>query len=51
VGQFYVGHTGQFCIGANRGQLVEEMPVSIQRIQTDRGQEFFAYKVQDRLRS
>ena len=32
-------------------QLVEEMPVSIQRIQTDRGQEFFAYKVQDRLRS
>jgi transposase InsO family protein len=32
-------------------RLVEEMPVSIQRIQTDRGQEFFAYKVQDRLRS
>ncbi|MEX6509253.1 DDE-type integrase/transposase/recombinase [Jiella sp. M17.18] len=32
-------------------QLVEEMPVSIQRIQTDRGQEFFAYAVQDRLRS
>ena len=32
-------------------QLVEEVPVSIQRIQTDRGQEFFAYKVQDRLRS
>ena len=32
-------------------QLVEEIPVSIQRIQTDRGQEFFAYKVQDRLRS
>jgi transposase InsO family protein len=31
-------------------QVVEEMPVSIQRIQTDRGQEFFAYKVQDRLR-
>ena len=32
-------------------QLVEEIPVSIQRIQTDRGQEFFAYKVQDKLRS
>lgn len=32
-------------------QVVEEMPVSIQRIQTDRGQEFFAYKVQDRLRA
>lgn len=32
-------------------QLVEEMPVSIQRIQTDRGQEFFAYKVQDKLQS
>lgn len=31
-------------------QVVEEMPFSIQRIQTDRGQEFFAYKVQDRLR-
>ncbi len=31
-------------------QVVEEMPVSIQRIQTDRGQEFFAYKVQDQLR-
>lgn len=32
-------------------QVVEEMPVSIQRIQTDQGQEFFAYAVQDRLRS
>lgn len=32
-------------------QVVEEMPVSIQRIQTDRGQEFFAYQVQDRLRA
>lgn len=32
-------------------QVVEEMPVSIQRIQTDRGQEFFAYRVQDQLRS
>ena len=32
-------------------QLVEEMPVSIQRIQTDRGQEFFAYRVQDKLQS
>lgn len=31
-------------------QVVEEMPFSIQRIQTDRGQEFFAYKVQERLR-
>ena len=31
-------------------QVVEEMPFSIQRIQTDRGQEFFAYRVQDRLR-
>ncbi|MBJ3777935.1 integrase core domain-containing protein [Acuticoccus mangrovi] len=27
------------------------MPVSIQRIQTGRGQEFFAYAVQERLRS
>lgn len=32
-------------------QVVEEMPFSIQRIQTDRGQEFFAYVVQDKLRS
>ena len=31
-------------------QVVEEMPFSIQRIQTDRGHEFFAYSVQDRLR-
>lgn len=31
-------------------QVVEEMPFSIQRIQTDRGQEFFTYPVQDRLR-
>lgn len=31
-------------------QVVEEMPFSIQRIQTDRGQEFFAYKIQERLR-
>ncbi|WP_191060867.1 IS481 family transposase [Geminicoccus harenae] len=31
-------------------QVVEEMPFAIQRIQTDRGQEFFAYEVQDRLR-
>ena len=30
--------------------VVEEMPFSIQRIQTDRGPEFFAYPVQDRLR-
>jgi transposase InsO family protein len=28
----------------------EEMPFAIQRIQTDRGQEFFAYQVQDQLR-
>ena len=26
------------------------MPLSIQRIQTDRGREFFAYRVQERLR-
>ena len=32
-------------------QVVEEMPFSIQRIQTDRGQEFFTYKVQDQLRA
>ncbi|RAH95922.1 hypothetical protein DLJ53_33775 [Acuticoccus sediminis] len=32
-------------------QLVEEMPVSIQRIQTDHGQELFADAVQERLRS
>jgi transposase InsO family protein len=31
-------------------QVLEEMPFPIQRIQTDRGQEFFAYEVQDRLR-
>lgn len=31
-------------------QVVEEMPYSIQRIQTDRGQEFFAYRVQEKLR-
>lgn len=28
----------------------QEMPFSTQRFQTDRGQEFFAYKVQERLR-
>lgn len=32
-------------------QVVEEMPFSIQRIQTDRGQEFFAYQVQEKLRN
>lgn len=32
-------------------QLVEEMPVSIRCIQTDRAQEFFAYAVQDQLRN
>jgi transposase InsO family protein len=31
-------------------RVVEEMPFAIQRLQTDRGQEFFAYEVQDRLR-
>lgn len=31
-------------------RVLEEMPFAIQRIQTDRGQEFFAYKVQDQLR-
>ena len=30
-------------------QVLEEMPFPIQRIQTDRGREFFAYKVQQRL--
>jgi len=30
--------------------LLEEMPFSIQRIQTDRGQEFFAYEFQERLK-
>lgn len=30
--------------------MIEEMPFSIQRIQTDRGQEFFAYDVQDLLK-
>lgn len=29
--------------------LIEEMPFPIQRIQTDRGQEFFAYKFQEKL--
>ncbi len=28
-------------------RVVEEMPFPIQRIQTDRGREFFAYKVQE----
>jgi transposase InsO family protein len=31
-------------------QVIEETPFPIQRIQTDRGAEFFAYKVQNRLR-
>lgn len=30
-------------------KLVEEMPFPIQRIQTDRGKEFFAYQVQETL--
>ena len=30
-------------------KVLEEMPFPIQRIQTDRGRELFAYKVQDRL--
>jgi transposase InsO family protein len=30
-------------------QVMERMPFSIQRIQTDRGQEFLAYLVQERL--
>lgn len=30
-------------------KLIEEMPFPIQRIQTDRGREFFAYKFQERL--
>jgi transposase InsO family protein len=29
--------------------VIEEMPFPIQRIQTDRGREFFAYKVQEYL--
>ncbi len=33
------------------GRVVEEMPFAVQRIRTDRGQEFFAYDVQDRLRA
>jgi hypothetical protein len=28
---------------------MDRLPFSIQRIQTDRGQEFFAYQVQERL--
>ena len=31
-------------------QVQAAMPFPIQRIQTDRGQEFFAYRVQDQLR-
>lgn len=31
-------------------QVIDRMPFPIQRIQTDRGQEFFAYEVQERLR-
>lgn len=30
-------------------KVMEEMPFPVQRIQTDRGKEFFAYKVQERL--
>ena len=30
-------------------KVIEETPFPIQRIQTDRGREFFAYKVQERL--
>ncbi len=30
-------------------KVIEEMPFPIQRIQTDRGNEFFAYKVQERF--
>lgn len=30
-------------------KVMEETPFPVQRIQTDRGREFFAYKVQDRL--
>jgi transposase InsO family protein len=30
-------------------RLIEQMPFAIQRIQTDRGKEFFAYKVQEKL--
>jgi len=30
-------------------RVIEEMPFPIQRIQTDRGREFFAHKVQERL--
>lgn len=31
-------------------QVMAEMPFPVQRLQTDRGQEFFAYEVQDQLR-
>lgn len=31
-------------------QVIDRMPFPIQRIQTDRGQEFFAYEVQERLK-
>ncbi|MEI7189989.1 hypothetical protein WCT72_21255, partial [Dickeya dianthicola] len=30
--------------------VIEEMPFPIQRIQTDRGREFFAVKVQEKLK-
>ena len=30
-------------------KVIKEMPFAIQRIQTDRGQEFFAYSVQEKL--
>lgn len=32
-------------------QVIEEMPFAVQRIQTDRGQEFFADKVQEQLQA
>lgn len=31
-------------------QIIEEMPFPIQRIQSDRGLEFFAYKFQEKLK-
>jgi len=36
------------CRHAFLDQVFEEMPFSVQRIQTDRGTEFFAYEVQPR---
>ena len=45
----YPRRTGENTLHFLEERVFEEMPFPIQRIQTDRGMEFFAYKVQDFL--